>query len=95
MAPSPPVHAGGLLPRIVLTSGFGYASRAELRAQFGCDVRDLGHGERILASAIVEKFVMRADGELEPATAESSRPIALTQTHADIAKVKRYSFDMP
>jgi hypothetical protein len=40
---------------------------------------------RILASAIVEKFVMRADGELEPATAESSRPIALMQSHAGIA----------
>jgi hypothetical protein len=53
------------------------------------------HGERTLASAIVEKVVMRADGELEPVRAESSRPIALTQTHAGIAKVKRYSFDMP
>jgi hypothetical protein len=53
------------------------------------------HGERTLASAIVEKVVMRADGELEPVRAESSRPIALTQAHAGIARVKRYSFDMP
>jgi hypothetical protein len=60
----------------------------------GYDVGDLGDGERILAAAIVEKFVMRADGEFEPATAESTSPVASTVTHAGIVKVKRYGFNM-
>ena len=38
----------------------------------GYDVRDLGDGERILAAAIIEKFVTRADGELEPLTPGST-----------------------
>jgi hypothetical protein len=66
------------------------------------DLRDLGHevceageGERILTSAIVERFVRRADGELEPATSESAAPIAETRMHVGICKVKRYAFDMP
>jgi hypothetical protein len=65
----------------------------ELR-QLGYDVRDLGDGERILATAIVERFTTRGDGELEPLVEGSTKPISLTQTHAGICKVKRYGFSM-
>jgi hypothetical protein len=50
---------------------------------------------RILSTAITEQFTLRADGELEPATAESTCPIAQTVWHAGIVRVKRYNFDMP
>jgi hypothetical protein len=58
----------------------------------GFDVRDLEDGERILAAAIIEKFSMNADGELEPLTPGSTRPIASTVTHAGICKVRLYAF---
>ena len=61
----------------------------------GYDVREIGDGERILAHRIVERFVRRADGELEPVTEGSTKPIAETRTHAGIVKVRRYGFDMP
>ena len=61
----------------------------ELR-RLGYDVTETGEeGERILPTAIIERFVRRADGELEPLTEGSTRPIAETRTHAGIAKVKR------
>jgi hypothetical protein len=47
------------------------------------------------AAAIVERFTRRADGELEPVTAESTLPIAETRTHAGICRVKRYGLSMP
>ena len=65
----------------------------ELR-KAGYDVRDLGDGERILATAIVERFTTRGDGELEPLVEGSTKPISLTQTHAGICKVRRYGFSM-
>jgi hypothetical protein len=65
----------------------------ELR-QLGYDVRDLGDGERILATAIVERFTLNAAGEFEALVEGSSKPIASTVTHADIVKVKRYGFSM-
>jgi hypothetical protein len=34
----------------------------------GYDIIEIGEGERILPTAIVEKFVARADGEFEPLT---------------------------
>jgi hypothetical protein len=55
----------------------------ELRVR-GYDVTEIGDGERILPTAIVEKFVARADGEFEPLTEGSTRPIASTVTHAGI-----------
>jgi hypothetical protein len=61
----------------------------------GHDVREIGDGERILPYQIVERFVRRADGELEPLTGGSTKPIAETRTHAGIAKVKQYAFEMP
>ena len=66
------------------------------------DLRGLGHHvqedgatERILPAAIVERFGRGASGKLEPITAESTRPIAETRTHAGIVKVTRYAFEMP
>jgi hypothetical protein len=66
----------------------------DLRA-LGYDVREIGDGERILPHRIVERFTRRADGELEPVTEGSTKPIAETRTHAGIAKVKQYAFEMP
>jgi hypothetical protein len=43
-------------------------------------------GERILPTAIVERFTVRADGELEPLTEGSTKPIAQTVRHAGISK---------
>jgi hypothetical protein len=60
----------------------------------GYDVREVGDGERILAHRIVERFVRRADGKLEPVTEGSTKPIAETRTHAGIVKVRRYGFDI-
>jgi len=65
---------------------------AELRA-LGYDLNEIGEGERILPTAIIEKFV--AGRELVPPTPGSTRPIAETRTHAGIVKVKRYAFGMP
>jgi hypothetical protein len=66
------------------------------------DLRGLGYqlqpedgGERILAGAIVEKFVAGADGELVPLTSGSTRPIAEIRRHAGICKTERYTFDLP
>jgi hypothetical protein len=50
----------------------------------GYAVTKIGEGERILATAITQQFTLRADGELEPATAESTCPIAQTVRHAGI-----------
>jgi hypothetical protein len=61
----------------------------------GHQVREAGDGERILATAITEQFTRRADGELEPLTEGSTKPIAETRTHAGICKVRRYAFDKP
>jgi hypothetical protein len=61
----------------------------------GCDVREIGETERILPTAIVERFTRRADGELEPLTEGSTKPVAETRTHAGIVKVKRLAFELP
>jgi hypothetical protein len=66
----------------------------ELR-KAGYDVSDIGEGERILPTAIIERFVARADGEFEPMTEGSTKPIASTVTHAGICKVKQYTFSLP
>jgi hypothetical protein len=66
----------------------------DLRAR-GYDLAEIGTGERILAHAITERFTRRVDGELEPLTAESTRPIAETRTHAGICRVRQYGFEMP
>jgi hypothetical protein len=61
----------------------------------GHDVREIGDGERILAGAIVEKFVRRADGELEPLTVGSTGPVAEVRRHAVIVRTERFVFDIP
>jgi hypothetical protein len=66
----------------------------DLRA-LGYDVIAVGDGERVLAHQIVERFTRRADGELEPLTEGSAKPLAETRTHAGIVRVKRLAFEMP
>ena len=61
----------------------------------GYIVEQIGETQRILPHAIVEKFVARADGELEPLTEGSTKPIAQTVTHAGIALVFQYDLRMP
>jgi hypothetical protein len=60
----------------------------------GYDVIAAGDGERILPHRIVERFVRRADSELEPLTAGSTKPVAEVRTHAGIVRVKRYGFGL-
>lgn len=60
----------------------------------GYDAVEVGETERILPTAIVERFVAGADGALQPLTTGSTRPVALTATHAGIVKVKRYSLSL-
>ena len=49
---------------------------------------------RIIAGTIVERFTRRAEGELEPFTEGSTKPMVEAKTHAGIVKVKRYVFGM-
>jgi hypothetical protein len=56
-------------------------------------LRSIGEGERILPAAITQNFVLSSSGALEPMTADSTRPVASTVTHAGIYKVERYSFE--
>jgi hypothetical protein len=44
-----------------------------------------------LQTAIIERFCIGADGELESVTPGSTRPVALTVTHAGICKVQRWA----
>src|SRR5258708_3657066 len=60
----------------------------------GYDARDLGDGERILATTIVEQFTLTAAGEFEPLVEGSTKPVAQTRRHAGIVKVRRYAFSM-
>lgn len=66
----------------------------ELRGM-GYDVTEVGEGERILPSAIEQKFVTVPDGDLMPLATGSTRAVALTVTHAGIVRVVRYCFNMP
>ena len=73
-----------------------YNERAYPRSPRSRTSRSKGsEGERILPATIVERFARDAGGELERITAESTRPIAETRTHAGIVKVTRYAFEMP
>jgi hypothetical protein len=65
----------------------------ELR-RLGYDLREIEGGERILHSAIIERFTLTADGEFEPMTEGSTKPIAEVRTHAGICKVKVYGVSM-
>jgi hypothetical protein len=63
----------------------------ELRAQ-GYGLTATGDGERIVPTAIIERFRRGADGVLELLTSGSTRPVAQVVTHAGICTVKRYAF---
>jgi hypothetical protein len=65
----------------------------DLRA-LAYDVIAAGDGERVLPHQIVQRFVRRADGELESLTEDSTRPITSTVTHAGIVKVQRWAFHL-
>jgi hypothetical protein len=56
--------------------------------------RGLFSPPHILATGIMERFSRRADGVLEPPTAESTWSLAETRTHAGIVRVERYAFDL-
>jgi hypothetical protein len=55
---------------------------------------DPPEGQRIVSGTIVEKFIRRADGELEPLTSESTKPVAEIRTHAGIVRTERYRFEL-
>jgi hypothetical protein len=40
------------------------------------------------------RLIQNADGALEPLTSGSTRPVALTVTHAGTCKVMRYGFTL-
>jgi hypothetical protein len=56
----------------------------------GYDLTEAGEGERMLPCAMVETFVIGADGERKLVTAGSTRRVR-TVSHAGIVAVKRYS----
>jgi hypothetical protein len=58
----------------------------------GYELAEIDGGERILASAVTERFARRADGELEPLTPDSTERVAQTVTHAGIVKTHQLSF---
>jgi hypothetical protein len=63
---------------------------AEMR-KAGYALEELPPGERILHSAITERFARRVDGQLELLTPGSTQRVA-QMTHAGIVKTRRFSF---
>jgi hypothetical protein len=61
----------------------------------GCTLEELPPGERILHTAITERFARGGDGELEPLTEGSTKPIVEVRTHAGIVRTKRFNLSMP
>ena len=53
-----------------------------------------GDGERIVPTAITERFCIGAGGELQPVTSGSTHAVAQVVTHAGIVKVKRWAFSL-
>lgn len=49
-----------------------------------------GEGQRVLTSAITEKFAMTSSGAFEPIVEASPKPVATTVTHAGVVTVLRY-----
>lgn len=66
----------------------------ELRKE-GYVLTALGESERILHTAIEQKFVRAPDGTFVPWTPESGRPVSLVTQQAGIVRVERYGFDLP
>jgi hypothetical protein len=65
----------------------------ELRAR-GYEVTATGEGERVVPTAIVERFITGVDGMLVALTEGSTRPVTSTVTRAGIIRVQRFAFDM-
>jgi len=61
----------------------------------GYTVVEIGTTQRILAHAIQQKFVIGAGGEMELATAGSTRPFTQTVTHAGIVATTVYELTEP
>jgi hypothetical protein len=80
-------------PEVMFECLPGSTLPAELR-ELGYDVREIGEGERIRPTAIVERFVRNADGTLAPLTEGSTKPVTAILHHAGITKVKRYAFTL-
>jgi hypothetical protein len=66
----------------------------DLRA-LGYDVVVAGDGDWVLPHQIVQRFVRRADGELEPMTEGSAMPSAETRTHVGIVRIERWASSIP
>jgi hypothetical protein len=56
----------------------------------GYVVTEVARTQRILPHAIRQQFAAGEDGEMEPLTIGSTRPVAMTVTHAGIAAVIEY-----
>lgn len=57
----------------------------------GYEVMPTGEGQRLLATAIVEKFVVNSRGKREPMTVGSTEPVASVVAHAGMIRVLRLS----
>jgi hypothetical protein len=84
-------HGGWLVsppgdPEMRLQALPGSPLPAQLAAQ-GYIIERIGETQRILAHAVTVKFTTRADGELEPLTEGSTKPVTMHTTHARIAIV--------
>jgi hypothetical protein len=66
----------------------------ELRG-LGYDLTEIGETQRIVATAIVQRLVIGADGEHQVLTEGSTRPMTSTVTHAGICRVQPYAFKLP
>jgi hypothetical protein len=60
----------------------------------GYKVESDGTGQRILHSAIVERFARTSSGALEPLSEGSTKPVAEVRRHAGITSVDKFWFDM-
>jgi len=64
-------------------------------ARLGYDVTETGATQRILPTAIVQNFVIGTGGEMELATAGSTRPITSRVSHAGIVTTTVYALTEP
>lgn len=69
----------------------------DARAKLGYRLKpdDPTEGQRILHSAIPEQMVAGPSGELVPLSPGSTKPVALTLSHAGIVTVSRWWFKLP
>jgi hypothetical protein len=55
---------------------------------------EVSETERIIPTAIQQRLTVGADGELQPLVEGSTKAVAMTVTHAGIARVRRYGFSL-